>query len=194
MDRAQLRREMRARRRRLGVAEQTAATSAIARVVARNRLLRPGRRVAVYFKQGSEADLAAVIALARRVRCVLYLPVITHRRHSRMEFMRFDPRTSLRANSFGILEPKGEECTPVRRLDLILMPLVAVDERGWRLGSGAGFYDRRLQHLRAGRQWRRPKLIGIAYEFQRVPRLEAQPWDVPLDAVITEQRMYRITT
>jgi 5-formyltetrahydrofolate cyclo-ligase len=194
VDRAQLRREMRARRRRLSVAEQTAATSAIARVVARSRLLRPGRRVAVYFKQGSEADLAAVIALARRARCVLYLPVITQRRHSRMEFMRFDARTSLRANSFGILEPHGDERIPVRRLDLVLMPLVAVDERGWRLGSGAGFYDRRLQHLRAGRQWRRPKLIGIAYEFQRVPRLEAQPWDVPLDAVITERRMHRIPT
>ena len=185
---------MRARRRRLSIAEQTEATSAIARVVARSRLLRPGRRVAVYFKQGSEADLASVITLARRVHCVLYLPVITHRRHSRMEFMRFDARASLHTNSFGILEPAGDERISVRQLDLILMPLVAVDERGWRLGSGAGFYDRRLQHLRAGRRWRRPKLIGIAYEFQRVPRLDAQPWDVPLDAVITEQRMYRITT
>jgi 5-formyltetrahydrofolate cyclo-ligase len=186
---------MRARRRRLSAAEQAAATSAIARVVGCSRLLRPGRRIAVYHRQGSEADLAEVIALARRLRCLLYLPVITHRRYSRMEFVRFDAHTSLRPNSLGILEPRrdsaGRIC--VRELDAILMPLVAFDERGWRLGSGAGFYDRRLQHLKAGRRWRRPKLIGIAYEFQRVPRLAAQPWDVPLDAVITERRMYRIT-
>lgn len=80
--------------------------------------------------------------------------------------------------------------TPVRRLDVILLPLVAVDARGWRLGSGAGFYDRSLAHLRYGRRWRRPRLIGVAYEFQRVAQLEPQPWDVPLDAVVTERGFY----
>ena len=77
-----------------------------------------------------------------------------------------------------------------RRLDLVLVPLVAIDPRGTRLGTGAGFYDRCLQHLRAGRRWRRPKLIGLGYEFQRVAALAAAPWDVPLDALITEKDLY----
>jgi len=185
---------MRARRRKLTAVEQAAAAAGIARVIGRSRLLRPGCRVAVYHTHGREADLTAVIALARRLRCVLYLPAITDRRSSRMDFVRVDADTPLRLNSFGILEPARETAKriPVRELDLILMPLVAVDERGWRLGSGVGFYDRRLHHLQAGRRWRRPKLIGIAYEFQRVPRLDAQPWDVPLDAVVTERHFHSI--
>lgn len=186
---------MRVRRSQLSMTERAAAAESMARVLNRSHLLRPGRHVAIYHPQGSEADPARIVALARRLRCKLYLPAITHRRYNRMEFVRFDADTSLRANSYGILEPPrhGAARIPVRRLDLILIPLVAVDERGWRLGSGAGFYDRRLQHLKSGRRWRRPKLVGIAYEFQRVPHLDAQPWDVPLDAVITERRMYRIT-
>ena len=183
---------MRALRRRLSSKEQQVAARGFARVIARARLLRPGSRVAVYHRQGSEADLAGVIALARRLGCVLYLPLITQRRSSRMEFVRFDAHTPLRLNTFGIGEPTlaAAHRTPVRELDLILLPLVAVDAQGWRLGSGAGFYDRRLHHLRAGRCWRRPRLVGIAYEFQRVPRLGCEPWDVPLDAVITEKSLH----
>lgn len=183
---------MRALRRRLSSNEQNAAARSFARVIARARLLRPGSRVAVYHRQGSEADMTGVIALARRRGCVLYLPAITQRRGSRMEFVRFDTHTRLRLNTFGIREPDTAAArrTPVRELDLVLLPLVAVDAQGWRLGSGAGFYDRRLHHLRAGRRWRRPKLVGIAYEFQRVPRLGSEPWDVPLDAVITEKSFH----
>ena len=55
---------------------------------------------------------------------------------------------------------------------------------------GAGFYDRCLQHLRAGRRWRRPKLIGLCYELQRVAQLDARAWDVPLDALLTEKDLY----
>ncbi|MGH8189602.1 MAG: 5-formyltetrahydrofolate cyclo-ligase, partial [Steroidobacteraceae bacterium] len=94
---------------------------------------------------------------------------------------------------YGILEPLRERSrqAALRELDFILMPLVAIDARGARLGTGAGFYDRRLHRLRSARAWRRPKLIGVAYEFQRVPRLDAAPWDVPLDGLITERNFYK---
>jgi len=72
------------------------------------------------------------------------------------------------------------------------MPLLAFDDRGTRLGSGAGFYDRCLRHLHAERHWRRPKLIGLGYEFQRVTCVRAQRWDIPLDGVITEQCLHRL--
>lgn len=193
-DRNELRREMRARRRRVTDAQQSAVAIGLARMMARLRLLRPGRRIAVYFSQGREADLSSVIALARLRGCRVYLPAITHRRHSRMDFVRFDADAPLRPNVFGIFEPdlQPAQRIAVRQLDLILVPLVAVDSHGARLGSGAGFYDRRLHHLRGQRRWRRPKLIGVAYEFQRVPRLDVQPWDVPLDAVITDRGYYPV--
>lgn len=192
IDRNQLRREMRARRRAVSDTEQQRAGESIARILDRQRLLRPGRRLGVYISHGREADLGTAIALARQRDCHLYLPAITQLRHSRMDFLSFDSGTSLRLNMFGIPEPdpRQAERIAVRQLDLILVPLVAVDPWGSRLGSGAGFYDRRLRHRKTHLRWQRPRLIGIAYEFQRVAHLPTQPWDVPLDAVITERRFY----
>jgi 5-formyltetrahydrofolate cyclo-ligase len=143
----------------------------------------------VYFAYGHEADLRYVIDVARRHGCLLYLPVITDFRRSRMRFVRYRADSVMRVNRYGIAEPdwRHAEVIAVRRLDLILLPLVAFDERGWRLGSGAGFYDRSLHHLREGRRWRRPKLIGVGYECQRVARLQPDSWDVPLDAMLTER-------
>lgn len=193
LDRQQLRRQMRRQRRLLSPEARAEAHRQFAHIIDSARLLRPGRRVAVYFAYGHEADLRYVIQVARRRGCLLYLPVITHFRHSRMRFVRYRIDSVMRVNRYGIAEPRARqaEVAAVRQLDLVLLPLVAFDERGWRLGSGAGFYDRSLHHLRAGRRWRRPKLIGVAYECQRVPRLQPDRWDVPLDAIVTERGLQR---
>jgi len=190
--RTQLRAEMRARRKKVTAREQAAAAQGLAGVVIRHRVLRPGMRIAVYQARGREADLSRIIAIARRRDCVLYLPTIIRHRTGVMDFIRFDADTRLRPNAFGIPEPDPATAQriPLRELDLILVPLLAVDTEGWRLGSGGGFYDRRLHRLRAERRWRRPRLIGIAYEFQRVERISHEAWDVPLDAVITETDLY----
>jgi 5-formyltetrahydrofolate cyclo-ligase len=191
-DRNRLRAWMRARRKRVTASEQAAAAQGFASVIARHRLLRPGMRIAVYHARGREADLSRVIAIARRRDCPLYLPAVIRRRTGEMDFVRFDSHTRLRRNAFGIREPDptGAPRIALRHLDLVLVPLLAVDAEGWRLGSGGGFYDRRLHRLRMQRRWRRPRLIGVAYEFQRVARVAHESWDVPLDAVITESNLY----
>jgi 5-formyltetrahydrofolate cyclo-ligase len=192
-ERTRLRLQMRAQRRSLSVQQRVTAARELARIVRRARLLQSGRRVAVYIAHDCEADPHDIVRLARRNRCELYLPAITDYRASRMQFLAYPPDSQLRANRYGIAEPQHTaRRISARALDAILVPLVAVDRHGTRLGSGVGFYDRCLQHLRAGRRWRRPKLIGLGYEFQRVERLAAQPWDVPLDALVTEQGWYRM--
>jgi len=194
-DPKQLRRQMRQRRRSLDPATRAEAHRQFARILDRMLLLRPGRHVAVYLAYGHEADLRHVIDVARRRRCLLYLPVITHFRHARMRFVRYRTDSVMRVNRYGIAEPEHRRAAvvPTRRLDLVLLPLAAFDARGRRLGSGAGFYDRSLHHLREGRSWRRPKLVGVAYECQRVACLQPQRWDVPLDAVVTERGLRRFT-
>lgn len=191
MDRQQLRRQLRQRRRCLSPTERAAAHRQFARILDGSRLLRPGHRVAVYCAYGHEADLRHVIELARRRHCRLYVPVITHFRHNRMRFVRYEAHGVVRINRYGIAEPdpRHAEVIPVRQLDLVLLPLVAFDMHGWRLGSGAGFYDRSLHHLREGRRWRRPKLIGVGYECQRVAHLQPDRWDVPLDGMLTERSL-----
>lgn len=184
--RRRLRREMRLRRRQLSSSERSAAARQFARHA--TSLLRPGKRIALYLPHDGEADPGMIIRRARRHGCLLYLPFITNYRRGRMRFVRFDEDTRLQANRYGILEPVATLAPAIAAhlLDLVVLPLVAFDDRGWRLGSGAGFYDRQLHHLRRQRRWRHPRLIGLAYEFQRVEQLEAAPWDVPLDAVLTQ--------
>jgi 5-formyltetrahydrofolate cyclo-ligase len=151
-------------------------------------------RIALYVRHGSEADPSGLMKLARRRGCKVYLPVVGHR--SEMEFVRYDEGHTLRVNRFGILEPvrRAHRRAPVLHLDIVFVPLLAVDDHGTRLGSGQGFYDRRLHHLRAGRRWRRPQLIGVAYECQRIVYLAPAPWDVPLDGVLTERNFYAVKT
>jgi 5-formyltetrahydrofolate cyclo-ligase len=190
--RERVRREMRTRRRAVSADERAAAAVGFARVARRALLLRPGTRLAVYLAHDHEADLTPLIRVARANRCRLYLPAIVDYRARRMQFLEYLADAPLRVNRYGIREPLRERArqASLRELDFILMPLVAVDERGARLGTGAGFYDRRLHRLRAACAWRRPKLIGVAYEFQRVAQLETAPWDVPLDGLITERTAY----
>ena len=190
-DRSLLRTELRARRRALSAYERASASRQFARILRRSKLLRPGKHIAVYAAHDCEADPSAIVRLARRNRCELYLPAIANYRRRRMEFRSYAFDTRLRRNRYGIAEPgRSAPRIAVRHLDLVLLPLVAVDPSGTRLGTGAGFYDRCLQHLRAGRRWRRPKLIGLGYEFQRVAGLAARTWDVPLDALLTEKDLY----
>lgn len=190
--RSELRRQARARRNALPDDHRTRAHRQFARILARHMIMQPGRRIGVYQAWGTEADLAQVITLGRRRGCRLYLPVITDYRRHRMCFAPFPQGAAMRVNRYGIAEvdPRRHPCINRQQLDVILVPLVAVDHRGSRLGSGAGFYDRYLQHRLNAGQWRRPRLIGVAYECQRLRHIPADRWDVPMDAVLTENALY----
>lgn len=85
----------------------------------------------------------------------------------------------LELGSFHIEEPTGNETVSPEEIDLIVVPAVAYDRRGNRLGRGKGFYDRLLAEARATK-------IGVGYEFQLLDELPAEPHDVPMDYVITQ--------
>ena len=99
------------------------------------------------------------------------------------------PDGPLVTGNFGIQEPSsGEEVNP-RDLDLVLVPLVAVDLNGNRIGHGAGFYDKTFSFLKLETG---PQLIGLAHEFQILPSIDPEPWDVPLNLLVTENEVYRL--
>ncbi|WP_341368778.1 5-formyltetrahydrofolate cyclo-ligase [Yoonia sp. BS5-3] len=97
-----------------------------------------------------------------------------------LTFRTWEPGCSLITGEFGAMIPEtGVEMTP----EIVIVPLVAFDRSGGRLGYGGGFYDRTLQQLRAAR----PTLaIGFAYAAQEDPNLPLEPTDQPLDLVVTE--------
>jgi 5-formyltetrahydrofolate cyclo-ligase len=196
INRNELRRAMRARRRLVTRADRLAAARRFAAAADRLHLLRPGRRIAIYLPHGSEADVMPIARRAWQRGCEVYAPVITHRRRYLMRFAPYAQNPSLILNAHGIAEPDHmpRERIDALALDVIFMPLVAFDARGWRLGSGAGFYDRSLRHLSRIRAWRRPTLIGVAYEHQLTDALTPHAWDVPMDAVLTESRIHLFDT
>ena len=151
--------------------------------------LRRGSRIAMYLPIRGEVDLRPLVADARRCGVALYLPRITSRRRREMAFVPLGERDDLRANHYGIPEPASAKGGRLRSggFDVVLVPVVGFDRHGHRLGMGAGFYDRALRHrLNASGSWRRPKLIGVAFSFQELPRIDPSPWDVPLDLIVTD--------
>jgi 5-formyltetrahydrofolate cyclo-ligase len=188
-----LRREYRARRRAIPPAERTAAAVSAARLLAGAALPRPGSTVAAYVPNDGEFDPGPLLDVARRRGCRVYLPVIA-RRLGAMAFGPLDaPAGAWRPNRYGIPEPGGHPAL-LRRpqdLDLVLVPLVAFDAAGHRLGMGAGYYDRAFAFLLRRTAWRRPRLLGLAFDAQQAESLPVAPWDVPLWGVLTESRLLR---
>jgi len=183
-----IRRALRERRRALGGAAQRAAGEALARQLARSPLFLRSRHIAVYLPNDGEIDLRPLARRAWAMGKACYLPVLGPAFHNRLWFAPYRPDTIFRRNVFHIEEPAIDwrDARPTQALDLILLPLVAFDAAGNRLGMGGGFYDRTLAYLHQRRHWRRPRLIGAAHAFQRVDALPQAPWDVPLQGVATE--------
>jgi 5-formyltetrahydrofolate cyclo-ligase len=186
------RREMRERRRSLTRRErEVAGRSAAARLRALG-LPRRGGRVAIYAAFDGELGTAAVAREARRRGCRVFLPVITDLRRRRMRFVEWRDGVPLVRQRNGIAAPAIAGATlPPRWLDLVLVPLVAFDAHGHRLGTGGGFYDRHFAFRRLRSGWRRPLLVGWAHDFQRVDSIASARWDVPLDLIVTDARVYR---
>jgi len=118
-----------------------------------------------------------------------YLPVIPG---PRLWFQPYGPQTRLLDNCYGIPEPRScaSQRIALQALDMVLMPLVAFDLQGNRIGMGGGFYDRSFAYLRQRQYWRQPRLIGVGFQLQLQPRLHPQQWDVPLDGAVTENGFY----
>lgn len=175
---------MRERRRALPAQERERAALAACRHLLSLGLPRPGSRVAAYLPVGGELDPAPILDCARRRGCRIYVPAVTSPRGRRMRFAPLGG--ALRRNRWGIPEPDLRDAVHGRWLDLVLLPCVAFDGRGGRLGMGAGFYDRHFAFLRHRSCWRRPRLVGLAYAFQRIEPIAQRPWDVPLSDVVTD--------
>ena len=187
LSRKALRQHLRQTRRGLDAGVRAASEAAIVRAIARHPRLGRASHLAMYWPADGEVDLRPLVTLLARVRRQLYLPILS--RDSRLRFAPWGARTRLAFNRFGIPEPRGYAARSLRRpsqLDAVLLPLVGFDEHGNRLGMGGGFYDRSFAFRLARRHWRKPLLIGVAFELQRCPSLPVATWDVPLDGIVTE--------
>lgn len=168
-------------------ASRVSASNSICEHLLASTLYQSSHRIGAYLAFADEANLATLIAAAHRHEKEIFVPRVEGR-SSNMHFVRYRPDTILVRNHFGIEEPgthEKEKAAP-ESLELVLMPLLAFDDFGNRLGMGAGYYDRLLAGIRQSREMSQPILCGVAYACQRVDPIEAAAWDVPLDFVATE--------
>ncbi|MCK2185057.1 5-formyltetrahydrofolate cyclo-ligase [Halomonas getboli] len=194
-ERRALRRELRRRRRRLSAQEQDQAARRLCHQLRRLPEVQRARRVALYLPNDGEIDPTRLMPWLNGRGARVHLPVLRPLSHNALWFVHYHTGTPMVTNRFGIPEPctrhgaHRARRTPAWALDLILMPLVGFDDDGQRIGMGGGFYDRTLAFTRG--RGPRPRLIGLAHDCQRVERLPVAPWDVPLDAIVSDRRVVR---
>lgn len=182
---------MRSRRRGLSAAQRKLAATALVETVTGLTEFRDARHLAMYLAVDGEMDPAPLVTHARAAGKQLYLPILATDASGLLNFAAWQPDTPLYPNRFEIPEPRPrpDELRSPAELDLVFTPLVAFDATGNRLGMGGGFYDRSFAFLKSGVH--KPLLIGLAYEFQKLPELRAEAWDVPLTGVATDCGFYR---
>jgi 5-formyltetrahydrofolate cyclo-ligase len=142
------------------------------------QLFGPGKSIAGYIPIGSEANPTALLIEARNAGCEIALPHVVSRA-APMRFLKWSIGEALEDGPFGLKQPPAD--AQAVEPDVILVPLVAFDRRMYRLGQGAGHYDRALSVLPDSLP------IGVAWSVQLADHLPADPWDVPLHAILTER-------
>jgi 5-formyltetrahydrofolate cyclo-ligase len=174
-----LRAFMRAQRAGLSTEEaRTRARAAADRLAAESRW-REARVVALYMSVRGEMSTADLLAEALGEGKEILLPVCVGPGH--MELAPYRGPEYMQKGAYGIPEPVREQDSP-RVPDLIVLPGLAFDVEGYRLGAGAGYYDRLL----ARPEYARALCAGLAYAFQVVDRLPRDAWDIPVHGLCTE--------
>jgi len=140
--------------------------------------------VALYSPIDNEVDTTAIAADALEKGKRLFYPKISD--DNEPVFLQTMPGQALRSGRFGVLEPSGGTPIPGAALEktVVFVPGVAFDRRGHRIGRGGGWYDRLLGQLA-----RDAFVVGLAFDFQLVEELAADPWDQRVHCIITEKRV-----
>jgi 5-formyltetrahydrofolate cyclo-ligase len=137
----------------------------------------------------AEVSTSVIVDRLTAMNKKIFVPVI---RNDELLTAAFRKGELVRPAQFGQPEPQKPSIVDESNLDVILMPLLAFDERGFRIGYGKGFYDRFLQRL--SRQGITPRRIGLSFLQQKVDAVPADSWDEPLDAVVHEEGITRFNS
>lgn len=153
-------------------------------------LLGHNKAIACYLPREEEFDTTAIINTIWQKNCTCYLPVITV--DQQLQFFPYQEGDAVQANRFAILEPvKREQPIAPKDLDIVITPLLAFDQAGHRLGTGGGYYDKTFAFLHDN-YYRKPFFLGLGYAQQWAEEVPADPWDINLDGVLTEEALLRI--
>jgi len=184
----QLRKTLVNNRERQSIVNQHQKSLLIAKNIAESVIFSKAKRVAFYHAVQGEADPSSLVNTISQSSKQFYLPILSTDKDQGLIFAPINKNTQYKNNQFSIPEPlvKKEELINAAELDLVIMPLLGFDLLGNRLGMGGGYYDRSFSFKKNTQK--KPTLLGFAYDFQEIPNLEPEPWDIPFDMLVTESR------
>ena len=181
-DKRTLRSAMLASRAALAEDERRAAAEGLLASLRREMPFETPAVVSGFWPIKDEIDIRPLLIELFNVGCQLALPVVQGRGKPLL-FRAWRPGDPLEAGVFGTLQPSARRET--LEPDALIVPLLACDEEGWRLGYGGGFYDRTLGGLRARRN---VTAVGVGFNAQLVPEVPHGPDDQRLDWLLTDKR------
>ncbi|MFC3092735.1 5-formyltetrahydrofolate cyclo-ligase [Alteromonas sediminis] len=189
-NRQHLRKHFKAARAALSATAQHQAATALCQQLQSSKIIQHARTVSVYLAHRGEINLTPFITWCWQQKKMTALPVLHPFSQGYLLFQGYSPMTQMTKNRFHIEEPAlaCNTLVTLAELDVILMPLVAFDQHKNRLGMGGGFYDRTLAAIRDKNK--KAIFIGVAHECQYYDNtLPAEPWDIPLDYVVTPEQI-----
>ena len=190
-----LRTTLRETRQSLSAEEQILAAKNVFNLLGNQDFFRVAQRIAFYQVIDGEINPRLLRDLALNEGKSCFLPVVTQDNPDYMSFAPYNEQTVLVENQWGIEEPRMPDVlVPATDFDVVFVPLVGFNEQCYRLGMGKGFYDRTFSFKIFNRR-SSPLLVGLAHECQLVPdNLPVEGWDVRLDAIATDKKIYRPDT
>ncbi len=187
-DRQNIRMYMRFFRKSLNINQQYIDSIKIVKIVSNCSFISNAKKIALFLSFDGEINTYPLILQLWLNKKKVFLPVINSFNKKKLLFVRFTSYSILYRNKYNLLEPffNREDILPIHDLDIVIVPLVAFDKQGSRLGMGGGFYDSCLQN------WRNENFlpVGLCYDFQLVYNIPKQHWDVSLPVVLTPNKIW----
>ncbi|RZF51598.1 5-formyltetrahydrofolate cyclo-ligase [Acinetobacter halotolerans] len=187
-----LRKQLRLKRKQVSRYEQKKAELQVLHQLRRLSKFKSATKIGLYLHAFGEVHTQKLLELCFQQKKQVYLPMICNMNQTLVWVkisanQYFNKRFS--HHPLGMKEPMASRGKHISTLDLLIMPLLACDHNGTRIGMGGGFYDRTLATAKY-----RPYRLGLAHSFQYVEEpLFRQKWDQPLDSLLTPTRQYRFS-
>ena len=180
-----LRQSIRIQRRSVSTSDREKFAKRLLSQVQKLANFKNGQKIALYLPNDGEIDTKYIQNFLKSKGFSIYLPILVGKR---LKFAKVGK--NFRKNRYGIDEPVSTQILDANQLNILFMPLVGFDKDKNRIGMGGGFYDRTLSFKTRQKNYKNPKLYGLAFDCQEVAKLNVKPWDIKLDAIITPSKIY----
>ncbi|MBK4765372.1 MAG: 5-formyltetrahydrofolate cyclo-ligase [Pantoea sp. Brub] len=189
LQRKKIRHNMSKLRRLITAKQQQFAAIQITKYILDKIELSNVKNIALFLSIDGEIDTYPLINQLWNKQKNIYVPALHPLIPNNLIFIKYEKNTHLVKNKLKFLEPKINHTKIIilKNIDIMLVPLVAFNDKGYRLGMGGGFYDRIIKN------WKQDKFlpIGLAYDFQLTNSFPIANWDIPLPKILTPSKLWQ---